>query len=66
MRTMFNMGSPLDYNGTRFKSKKDRTDDQNDYAEAFINKTQTAIMEIVGKDGVADATGMSGGMVNIM
>lgn len=66
MRTMFNMGGPLDYNGTRFLSIKDRKEIQNDAAESFINKTKNAIEEIVGKDGASDETGFSGGMVNIM
>lgn len=66
MRTMFNLGAPLDVNGTRFKNNRDRSEIQDNYAEIYINKTNIQIMEIIGKDGEVDATGMSGGMVNFM
>jgi len=63
---MFNLGGPLEVNGTRFKNKNDRSKIQDNYVEIYVNKTNDAIMEIVGRDGVADETGMSGGMVNLM
>ena len=66
MRTTFNLGGPLEVNGTRFKNKNDRSKIQDNYVEIYVNKTNDAIMEIVGRDGVADETGMSGGMVNLM
>ena len=66
MKTTFNFGTPLNVNGTRFINKRDRKMAQDAYAEKFIVKTNKAIMEIIGLDGVVDETGMSGGMVNIM
>lgn len=41
---MFNFGTPLNINGTRFKNKKDRSKEQDNYAEIFINKTNDEIM----------------------
>ena len=66
MRTTFNLGSPLNVNGTRFINRKDRAKIQDNYAEKFIIKTNIDVMEIIGIDGIADESGMSGGMVNIM
>ena len=66
MRTFFNLGTPLNVNGTRFINRKDRAKIQDAYVETYIVKTNIAIMEIIGVDGAADETGMSGGMINIM
>ena len=37
MRTTFRLGAPLDINGTRYKYKDDRGDEQDKYVEDFIN-----------------------------
>jgi hypothetical protein len=66
MRTMFNLGGPLNVNETRFKNMRDRSRSQDKYVELYINRTNIAIMEIIGTDGEVDETGMSGGMVNFM
>ena len=66
MRTTFILGGPLNVNGTRYLSLDDRSKEQDNYVELFINKTNNEIMEIIGLDGEADETGMSGGLVSIM
>ena len=37
MRTTFRLSAPLDINGTRYKYKDDRADEQDKYVEDFIN-----------------------------
>lgn len=43
MRTGFNMGAPLNINGTRYKNVKDRQKEQEKYTEDFVNVTDLAI-----------------------
>ena len=66
MKASFNFGTPLNVNGTRFINRRDRKEKQDEYAEVFIDKTNEAIMEIIGVDGAVDETGFSGGMMNAM
>ena len=43
MRTIINMGTPLDVNGTRFANASDRRDEQWDYAGNFSLKLRDMI-----------------------